>query len=301
MSQELELLSRAERMLAEVATARDAVDIADMAEVARVYAQRAKLGTQAINHATAIKVKAEMRLADIVDEGQAAGQIRGQGGDNRSNLPSGKVAPEPIPVPYKQLHDARKMRDQYTPEQVDDIVAQAAVEDRPVTRQDFIKGRAHVSHNSGENEWYTPANLIDAARTVLGGIDLDPASSDTAQKLVAAGTYYTAADDGLGREWLGRVWLNPPYSKDLIGRFVDKVTAHGDAWIVLVNNGTETQWGQKLLTHSTAVCFIAGRVKFLDPAGNEGAPLQGQMLAYKGDDVDKFADVFAEFGVVLRG
>jgi len=28
------------------------------------------------------------------------------------------------------------------------------------------KGKAHVAHNSGENEWYTPIDLIDAAKPV---------------------------------------------------------------------------------------------------------------------------------------
>ena len=37
---------------------------------------------------------------------------------------------------------------------------------------------------TGENEWYTPARYIDMAREVLGGIDLDPASSDKVQERV---------------------------------------------------------------------------------------------------------------------
>jgi len=38
-----------------------------------------------------------------------------------------------------------------------------------------LNGSAHVSYNSGENEWYTPPEFIASAREVLGTISLDPA------------------------------------------------------------------------------------------------------------------------------
>src|SRR5262245_6844094 len=74
------------------------------------------------------------------------------------------------------------------------------------------RSSAHPSYNTGENEWYTPPAYLEAARLVLGGIDLDPASSDVAQRRVRAGRYFTKKDDGLSRPWRGRVWLNPPYA-----------------------------------------------------------------------------------------
>lgn len=161
----------------------------------------------------------------------------------------------------------------------------------------------HVARNTGENEWYTPQPFIDAAQIVLGIIDLDPASNPIAQARIQASTYYTKDNDGLTKEWVGNVWMNPPYAQPLVGQFIDKLVSSAQVLeaIVLVNNGTETRWGQTLLEWADAVCFPSTRIRFLDPDGNPGAPLQGQMIAYKGDSVDAFTEAFGKFGAVLHG
>jgi phage N-6-adenine-methyltransferase len=164
--------------------------------------------------------------------------------------------------------------------------------------------KAHVSNNSGNNEWYTPAPIIDAARVVLGGFDLDPASSEIANRTVRAARIFTAEDDGLAQEWpVGSIWINPPYAQPLMGQFADRFAAEirrGSTGIMLVNNATETAWFQTVAAECSAICFPKSRIRFLDPEGNPGAPLQGQAILYCGPDADTFEGAFAGFGLVVR-
>ena len=163
----------------------------------------------------------------------------------------------------------------------------------------------HVSNNSGVEEWYTPSELIEAARAVMGSIDLDPASSVAAQQTVQAGQFFTLEDNGLLQDWHGTLWMNPPYTSGLIGKFTEKLAAHvvaGDVIeaIVLVNNATETAWFQSLVSVCSALCFPASRVKFLAPDGEKGSPLQGQAILYAGEYPDKFQDAFKPFGFCVE-
>jgi len=166
--------------------------------------------------------------------------------------------------------------------------------------------RPHVTHNSGNNEWYTPPEYIEAARQVMGDIDLDPASSEIANKTVHAATFYTQEDDGLLYDWAcGTCWMNPPYASHLIGLFANKLAEHvkrGDVSeaCVLVNNATETAWFNALLDLASCVCFIRGRVKFIDMDGKaSGAPLQGQAVLYIGPNAEAFGKAFSDFGRTL--
>jgi phage N-6-adenine-methyltransferase len=153
------------------------------------------------------------------------------------------------------------------------------------------------------DEWYTPAEYLEAARAVMGDIDLDPASCATAQEMVQAKRFFTKEDDGLAQEWKGRIWLNPPYSAALAPRFIDKLcaeydTGHLDEAVVLVNNATDTAWFHNLLSRFPA-CFLCKRVPFWRPDHSGGGARQGQVIFYLGPKVSEFWRVFSSLGVVV--
>lgn len=189
------------------------------------------------------------------------------------------------------------------PEEAQAIVSAAAPEEIKEVAREIVK--AHVANNSGNNEWYTPPKYIELARTVMGGIDTDPASSEVANKTVGAGTFYTSETNGLMNPWAGNVWMNPPYAQPLITEFSDAIASKYQSGeikqaCVLVNNATETQWFQRMLSAADAVCFPKSRIKFIDPQGNpSGAPLQGQAIIYFGKEVSAFASAFASEGSVM--
>ena len=167
----------------------------------------------------------------------------------------------------------------------------------PVIELPAVENKPHVSHNSGNNEWYTPAEYIEAARRTMGSIDLDPASCEVANRVVKAENIYTIDDDGLTQQWYGNIWLNPPYAGELIKQFAEKlVSSDFEQAIVLVNNATETAWFNTLIEAATAVVFPRGRVRFYMPDGATGAPLQGQAVLYVGDNPEDFMREFAGFG-----
>jgi ParB family chromosome partitioning protein len=165
--------------------------------------------------------------------------------------------------------------------------------------------KAHVSNNSGNNEWYTPPMYVQAARDVMGSIDVDPASCALANNTVLATTFYDERTNGLTKTWSGNVWMNPPYAQPLITQFCSALVEKFQAGevkqaCVLVNNGTETGWFQSLLEHASAACLVKTRIKFIDKDGNpSGAPLQGQAILYLGKNTGEFSGVFSSFGKVL--
>lgn len=169
-----------------------------------------------------------------------------------------------------------------------------------------VNGDAHeLISQSLSNEWYTPGKYIEAAREVLGTIDLDPASCAQANTVVRAKKFYSAKDDGLAQEWEGNVWMNPPWG-DLTGKFVDKLvesvaSRQVESAIVLVNaHATDTEWFRPLW--DCVLCFTDHRIDYLAPEGKEKTTTSthGSVFAYFGNNWKEFTKVFAQFGPIVE-
>jgi ParB family chromosome partitioning protein len=158
--------------------------------------------------------------------------------------------------------------------------------------------------HSGD-EAYTPALLVEAARTVMGGIDLDPASCATAQQVLQARTWYGEQLGGLAQHWRGRMWLNPPFSEPL--PWAKTTICHwraGDVSValLLVRGDTSTEYSGLLARAAPGVCFLP-RVDFWPQRINPktGKPSSSDfpvLLWYLGADVARFRSVFDRYGPI---
>lgn len=148
----LDRLEQAERLLAECRTAPEAVKLTNLAEAARVYARQMRLGTHAENHATGIKLKAEIRLSELVTQGQERGEVEGHGGD-RSKARGASVATlEDLGVDRARLAEARAIATTFTPADIDEVIDEANAEDRAISRRALL-----IAARNAQARHYAPA------------------------------------------------------------------------------------------------------------------------------------------------
>lgn len=293
-------IGKARKALAAASRLEDVLGIRDQAEALRVYMKAASESLETANAAAEIKLRAERKAGEMLAAMEKQAGARGVG----KKVESHDVTPL-SDLGIDKMQSSRWQKEaSVSEEEFEEYLHECFEQSKEVTQSGLLKiaNGTHISV-SGENEWYTPSVYIEAARQAMGSIDLDPASCELAQETVKAGRYYTIADDGLACEWNGNVWLNPPYSKDLIGKFAEKVVAESERFeqaIVLVNNATETAWFQSMARKADAICLFAGRIKFNDKTGKPAnTPVQGQAAIYFGGHAERFASAFEALGLVV--
>lgn len=162
-------------------------------------------------------------------------------------------------------------------------------------------------------EYYTPAEVISAARSVLGRIDLDPCSCEAANRTVGAQSYYTLLEDGLRQEWRGRVWVNPPgrrsghrdsqarWWRHLIRGYEDGAV---EAGIFLSFNLALLSVGQSCSAPPQSFPFVVFRrpIRYVRPDGTRKAvPFCRSMAVLVSHDpvlCARFGEEFGGFGAV---
>ena len=282
------LFDKARQALTEAHAVDEVKDIRDQAEALRAYYKQRDGSLEMVNQCAEIKVRAERRLGELL-----AGTVRAGNPQLSDDATIGRL---PEGISRDQSSDWQAIARIPEPE-FEAHIAETKEAGLPLSTAGILR-QPHVSFNSGNNEWYTPSAYIEAARTVLGRIDLDPASTASANEVVKAESFFTSADDGLTRHWFGRVWMNPPYEGELIGRFTAKMVHHFDeldieSAIVLVNNATETAWFARLhysvieretMTDMEAIARLTtdlanAALTAIDPAGQPEQTVTPEALA----------------------
>ena len=144
---------------------------------------------------------------------------------------------------------------------------------------------ASAGISSAHEAWATPTSLLNALCAALNeNFDLDPCSPGKMRSRVPAVQHFTEADDGLAKEWRGKVFINPPYGRT-IGAWVAKAHAEaaiGRATFVigLVPARTDTRWWHADVAGHADVWLLKGRLAFGE--GDAPAPFPSAVLLWGG-------------------
>ena len=163
--------------------------------------------------------------------------------------------------------------------------------------------------SSGHDDWYTPSEIIEAARRAMGSIDLDPATALEAQKLIGADVYYTKTTNGLNSNlpWAGNVWLNPPYGRGdtsavgFIRRLIVEYGAGNVIQAITILNlaSASAHWFDPVWEHAAIHLIWRGRPNFWNIKYLESSPTKGVIISYFGSHPTRFAAEFAPFGRLI--
>ena len=150
-----------------------------------------------------------------------------------------------------------------------------------------------MAHNFNTNtkndpQWLTPPALLKA----LGPFDLDPCAPIN-RPWPMARNHYTILDDGLNQPWEGRVWLNPPYGKEVF-IWLEKMATHQGGGIALIFARTETIGFHKTVwAKAHSVYFLRGRLSFCFVTGEKAGPANAPscLVSYSEADTAKLASL----------
>ena len=110
------------------------------------------------------------------------------------------------------------------------------------------------------DECYTPKWIFDRLGLTF---DVDVCAPAGGIDYIPATTHYSMVDDGLSKEWVGRVWMNPPYSKPK--EWVEKFIEHGNGVALLPLS--LSYWSKAIWNAADAITLTERQPKFLRPDG----------------------------------
>lgn len=292
---EITPLSKAEKALAAAKTPDESKQVEALAAAAKAWAKEQD-DFEKVVLAARIYILARRKTTELIVPNIRQGQYGREGNDNVTFLSD-------YGFTKMQWSRRKKELEEVTLDDIDYYIDECIEKGIEPTVYGLLRYATEIIPDSTGDEWWTPSVYIESVRKVLGEIDLDPASCESANQVVRAKQIYTEADSGLNHEWRGRVFMNPPYSQNKA--FAEKMleelkSSNVSAAIVLVGaHAIETQWFSGYWDY--VLCFTGHRIKFDTPQGPQKAGnIAGSVFIYLGSDQYKFADEFKKHGYVVK-
>lgn len=270
---ELVKFDQARKALAEASSIDEVLEIKDKMEALKLYLRQHGESREMQNHCALISIRAQQKAADIVNKMQENGEL------NKNGKPLHRVTVlSDLDINRISLHRWRKV--QTIPDEIlQQYVTTVNDESEELTTAGllrFVDGKARDIEriqSKSVNEWFTPKKYIQAVHSVLGKVDIDPASNSIANEIVQANIFYSKDNDGLQYDWPGKVFLNPPYggltrkfATRLVEQFELEITTEA---ILLVNaNSTDTNWFAPMFNY--IICFTNHRIDFISSESKAG-------------------------------
>ena len=302
-------LDVASRALAEATEDWQRIDIRDYAKAVAAASEvlkRRDIQVQAAN----LMMNAERAIA------KANPPKQGERTDKNNFVPQENEVETP-PVSPEAIRKMRQAHNGVDDEEFEQAKDYAVETETPLTRsylkeksaEKKVQEKGNTMHTFGKQrnnteEWYTPSDVIDRVRAVLGDIGLDPASNPVANEVVKAKQIYTKDDDGLIQKWSGTVFLNPPFGSDKISQFVEKLvdeyqSGNVSEAILLTESLSLPKWFSKAIDACDAMFMTADRFYYWNDDNETQRGWSKGCLFYFGKNRQVFYDVFKDIGTIL--
>lgn len=178
-----------------------------------------------------------------------------------------------------------------------------------------------VQHSSQTDLWYSPKDILEKVKNVLGVIDFDPASDPFGNSRVGAQQYLSAEDNGLDlAKWPKNpvsVYLNPPGGKSgnqsntalfwmALMKYRMMYPIRHAIFMCFSAEALQTTQNKGYCSAANfMVCIPSKRLTFDDHLGNPGcAPSHSNAIVYVPGSLnrgDLFETEFADIGAIMCG
>lgn len=119
--------------------------------------------------------------------------------------------------------------------------------------------------SSARADWGTPPEFFAKLDTIFH-FDLDVCADGDNHKCAR---YYTIEENGLAQPWYGTNFMNPPYVRRIIDKWLAKAyresVEHGATVVCLVPSRTGSAWYRNAIAAARSRTDLPGRLKFVSP------------------------------------